>query len=569
MQIRKYPFRFSIVFLFLLGLLIFFAVHLVFIQIFRSAYLTHLARRQHEQVIELEPVRGTIFDRNKRPLAFNIAVYSLFANPRVMSEANKQSAVMNLSPLLNMSPAEISGQLAKDRYFVWLYRKMSSDVVEKIKAWRIPGLGFQKESKRYYPGGPLAAHVIGFAGIDNEGLEGLELAFNRRLKGEPGWMNVRRDARQRQLMLDPEFLPPQDGMNLVLTIDETIQYLTEQALAKGAEKHHAAAASMIVVDVKTGEVLALANVPTYDLANAASSSTESRTNRAISFMNEPGSVFKIVTAAAALEEGGVKEEDKVYCENGEYRVANHILHDHTRHGFITFRQVIEVSSNIGTTKIAQKIGPDLVYKYAKRYRFGELTGIDLKGEVAGVIKPVAQWSKTSIGAVPIGQEVTVTPIQLLGAIAAVANDGVYMKPYVVKAVKDKYDQVIEAFGPRELGRVMSVETAKRLREILRGVVEEGTAKTARIDGVSVGGKTGTAQKVVGGTYSHDKFYASFIGFAPVENPRLAAVVVFDEPHPSYYGGTVAAPVFKEVMENALKYLSVVDAGKVNETPKTP
>lgn len=558
MQNRKHASRFSLVILFLLSCLFVFTVKLIFIQVFRSEHLISLAQKQHNSFVELEPVRGTIYDRNMRPLAFNVPVYSLFANPRSMSVEGKKQAVEQLAPLLDLDPQFIENRLSRRKYFVWLKRKLTNDIMEQIKKKKIKGLGFRRESKRYYPNGSLAAHIIGFAGTDNAGLEGLELFYNRHLKGKEGQMHVLRDARQRQLQMGEKFIAPQDGFHLVLTIDETIQYIAEKALDKAYEKHNAKAATIIVMDIETGEILALANRPTYDLDNAAQSSLESRTNRAISYVYEPGSVFKIITAAAALEEGLFVEEDKIFCENGSYRISNHILTDHRPHGTLAFRDVFGVSSNIGVVKIAQKIGPDIVYKYGRRFRFGMPTKIDLRGEVSGWLKDPSQWSKTTIGAIPIGYEVTVTPLQLVCAIASIANEGVYMRPFVVKYVQDNQGEIIKSFEPQIIDRAISADTARRVKDILKGVVATGTGKRAQIKGVAVAGKTGTARKVIDGRYTRGKYYASFMGFAPADNPRLAAVVVFDQPHPSYFGGTVSAPVFQEVISNSLKYLKVFE-----------
>lgn len=555
---RKYILRFTFFFLFLIGSLLIFSFKLIFIQIFRSGYLSSLAERQHNYFMELEPIRGGIFDRHLKPLAVNVPVYSLFANPRFMTRADKEKAIKDLSSLLQLDSRFLKSRLNKNKYFVWLKRKMSFEEVEKVKNLNIRGLDFIAESKRYYPNGELAAHVLGFAGIDNEGLEGLELLHNKILRGEYGWKRILRDAKQEELIIADHFLAPRHGMDLVLTLDETIQYLTERALNEAMLKHHAKAATMIVMDIKTGEILALANRPTYNLSEAFKSNIENRTNRAVAYVYEPGSVFKIVTAAAALEEKKFVENAKIFCENGEYRVANHTLHDHHPHGMLTFKEVFEQSSNIGVTKIAQKLSPSVIYQYGRRFRFGIKTDIDLLGEVPGKLKPPSVWSKTSIGAIPIGQEVTVTPLQLVCAMAAIANDGVYMRPFVVKYIKDQKGEIIRAFEPQEVEGVITSETAQRVKEILVGVTENGTGKMAKINGMRVAGKTGTAQKVINGVYSHDHFYATFIGFAPADHPRLAAVVVFDEPHPSYFGGTVAAPVFKEVIENSLKYLSTTE-----------
>lgn len=556
MFLRKYPHRFALVSIFLFLGFAYSVVFLIFIQIFRSDYLSNLALRQHEHSVVLEPRRGTIFDRNMRSLAINLPVYSVYANPRAMRQERAVGrAVDALSGILKEDPGRLSDKLARDKYFVWVARKVPQEIYLQIKALKLPGIGFLKESKRFYPNQVLASHLIGFAGLDNNGLDGLERDYDRYLRGQPGSAIILRDARSRELMFDKGYVAPVDGFNVVLTIDETIQYIAERALDRIYKKYNCKGASIIVMDPRTGEILAFANRPTYNLEEASKSTPEERTNRAIVFTYEPGSVFKIVTASAALQEGAIQEGDMINCEHGAYRVANHILHDHEPLGTISFKQVIEQSSNIGTTKVAQRLGPQRVYHYAHLFHFGMKTGIDLPGEAPGILKPVRQWSKTSIGAVPIGQEVTVTPIQLMGAISAIANDGIYMRPFVVKYVKDTQGQIIYQHAPQVLDRVLTKDISKRMKAILKGVVDEGTGTKAAIPGVSAAGKTGTAQKVVSGIYSHAHFYATFAGFAPVDNPRLAAVVVFDDPHPAYYGGSVSAPVFSEVVGDALKYLN--------------
>lgn len=555
MFLRKYPFRLAVIFLVLLSGFVYSLAFLFYIQIFHSSFLARLAQRQHEHFITIDPKRGTIYDRNLRPMAINLPVYSVFANSRALAAArNRQEIIGQLAEVLKISPSVIAAKVDNNKYFIWIRRKIPQDVYQKLEGLRLAGVGFIKESKRFYPNQSLAAHLIGFADIDNKGLDGLERDYDKYLKGTQGHAVILRDAHQRELLLEKDTIAPVDGLDVVLTIDETIQFIAERAMDKMYQKYHAKGASIIVMDPKTGEILAFANRPTYNLEDASKSSPQARIDRAIVFTYEPGSAFKIVTASAALQEGVVNEGTLINCEHGAYRVANHILHDHEPLGIIPFHEVIQQSSNIGTTKVAQRLGPGRVYNYAHRFRFGIRTGIDLPGEAMGYLKPVRRWSKTSIGAVPIGQEVTVTPLQLLGAISAIANDGVYMRPFVVKYVKDVHDQIIKETKPQILDKVITAQTAQRVRAILQGVVEHGTGTKAQIKGVTVAGKTGTAQKVVGGTYSHGHFYATFIGFAPVENPRLAAVVVFDDPHPAYYGGTVAAPVFSEVIGDALKYL---------------
>lgn len=562
MYLRKYSSRFAAVFICLMVGFIYSIGFLFYIQIFRSSHLAKLADRQHEHTITIEPRRGVIYDRNMRPLAINLPVYSLYANTRVLHKQHDyHDIIAQMASMLKMDRAALEAKLKKKKYFIWVARKLPAPVYEEIRKAKLPGFGFIKESKRFYPNKTLAAHLIGFAGIDNVGLEGLERDFNKELRGREGSAIILRDARQRELLLDKDYTPAVNGFDVVVTIDETIQFIAERALEKMYRKYNAKGASIIVMDPKTGEILAFANRPTYNLEAPGQSSPNDRTNRAIVHTYEPGSVFKIVTAAGALQEGVVKETDIIDCEHGAYRVGNHILHDHEPEGKLTFKQVIEKSSNIGTVKAAQRMGQNKMYSYAHRFRFGIRTGIDLPGEAKGYLKTVKYWSKTSISAIPIGQEVTVTPLQLAAAISAIANGGVYMRPFVVKHVKDGNGQIIQEHKPQVLDRIMTPEMAKRLHIILKGVVDNGTGTKAQIPGVSVAGKTGTAQKVVNGAYSHSHFVATFIGYAPVENPRLACVVLFDDPHPVYYGGLVSAPVFKEVVENSLKYLSAQDIGE--------
>jgi cell division protein FtsI (penicillin-binding protein 3) len=348
---------------------------------------------------------------------------------------------------------------------------------------------------------------------------------------------------------------PVDGLDLVLTIDEVIQYIAERELDKAFKKYNAKAASIVVMDPHTGRILAIANRPTYDLNRRTGVSKDAMRNRAICDLFEPGSVFKIVTAAAALEEKKVTESDVFFCENGAYRVGGRILHDHRPHGNLTFRQVIEESSNIGTVKIAQLLGPDALYRYIRAFGFGSKLGIDLSGEISGMISAPRSWSKTSITSIPMGQEVGVTALQLASAISVIANGGQLMKPYIVDSVRDNQGRIIKQNKPALLRKVISVDTAMRIKKILTGVVEEGTGRMGKVAGFSAAGKTGTAQKLEpNGTYSHSKFIASFIGFAPAEDPILAIVVTVDEPHPYYFGGVVAAPVFQKVAGDAIRYI---------------
>ena len=555
MYIRNYHRRVNAVFLIFFLLLVFCAFRLVFIHFFRGNYLASLARKQHNLFIELEPRRGAIYDTNLRPQAFNVAVDSVYAAPNEIPEKDKDKIAGQLAPILNTEYAKLKDKLSRKKSFIWLARKISPQQANAIKELKIKGIGFIKESKRSYPNGYLLSHVIGFAGIDNLGLDGIELRLNNYLKGEPGWALFLRDARQKKLDIWEKMVSPRDGFDVILTIDDVIQYIAERELDKAFKATHAKGASIVVMNPHTGEILALANRPTFDLNEYPGAPKDYLRDRAITDMFEPGSVFKIVTASAAIEEGKVSEDEKVYCENGAYKIAGHILHDHQPHGTLTFTEVIEQSSNIGTCKIAQIVGAENIYRYEKKFGFGIKSGIDLPGEISGSVKEPRFWSKTSITAVPMGHEVGVTALQLANAVSAIANGGNLMRPYVVREIRDKFGEEIVSNEPVFVNKVMSLDSAARVRKMLIGVVEKGTGKLARIPQVTVAGKTGTAQKIEpNGTYSHDKFVATFIGFTPAEDPVLAIAVVIDEPRPYYFGGVVSAPVFKNVAMDALRYL---------------
>jgi len=484
---------------------------------------------------------------------------SLYAVPSDIK--NKENAINQLLPILGVERSYLQERLYRKKAFIWLARKLTPEKSVAIKKLNIKGLGFLKETKRIYPNSYLASHVIGFSGMDNIGLEGVERDYNKYLKGQLGWAIFLRDARQKKLDIWEKMVLPVDGLNVVLTIDEVIQYIAERELDKAFKTFHAKGASIVIMDPHTGRILALANRPTYDLNDHSEVSRDAMRNRSICDLFEPGSVFKIVTASAALGEKKVTEEDVFFCENGAYKIGGRILHDHTSHGNLTFRQVIEESSNIGTVKIAQLLGPDTLYRYLRAFGFGSKLGVDLAGEISGMISPVRAWSKSSMIAIPIGQEVGVTALQLASAISVIANGGQLMKPYIIDSVRDNQGQIIKQNKPVLIRKVISVDTAMRIKKILTGVVEEGTGKLAKVSGFSAAGKTGTAQKLeANGTYSHSKFVASFIGFAPAEDPLLTIVVTIDEPHPVYFGGVVAAPVFQKVAGDAIRYI------KGNEVP---
>lgn len=551
-----------VVFLFFLLSLTVLILRLFYLQAIRHGFYAKIANEQHTVSIEVPSRRGAIFDKNMRVLAINLNSNSVFANARLIKD--KRRIAVQLASILSLNEQFVLGRLSKNKGFVWIKRKITDQEYAEIKKLKIEGVDVIEESKRFYPNRDSACHTLGTVDIDNKGLEGLELYYNKYLKGESGWLISTQDARRKLLeSYQGEYIQPKNGLNLVLTIDAVIQHIAERELLKAYEKYRAKGASIVVMDPRTGDILALANLPNYDLNNFKKRPVEAIRNRAINDFFEPGSVFKIVTASAALEEKAVDLNDKFDCENGEYRIGKRILHDHRPHGILTFKEVIEKSSNIGTVKVAARFGAAKMYKYMKAFGFYERTGIDLPGEVAGINRPIERWSGVSMFAIPMGQEVTATSMQLTCAISVIANNGYLVKPRVVKEIIDDKGQVIKEFPPVVGRKVLSPETAAKVRGILMSVVETGTGKKAKIEDYKAGGKTGTAQKVEpSGVYSHDKFIASFIGFAPVDKPVLAVVVCVDEPRVVYYGGDVAAPVFRGVVDESLKYLNAKSANTV-------
>lgn len=527
---------------------------LFYIQALRHNFYYKIANEQHIVSTEVPARRGTIFDRNMQVLAVNLNTDSVFVNARLIKD--KAVTSKTLSQILGLNESFVYERLSRDKGFVWIKRKLSPDESAKIKQLKILGVEVIGESKRFYPDSALACHVIGSIDIDNNGLEGIELKYNKYLKGESGWLISTQDAKRKLLeSYQDEFIPAKNGLNLVLTIDEVIQSIAERELYKAYKKHNAKAASIVVMDPRTGAILALANLPNFDLNNVNKREMEAIRNRAINDFFEPGSIFKVVTASGLLEEKAVTLNDTFFCEYGEWKHGAKTLHDVHPYGTLTFKEIIEKSSNIGTIKAASRLGPDKMYKYIQAFGFLDRTGIDLPGEVVGINRPVEKWSGLSMYAIPMGQEVTVTSMQLACAIAVIANNGFYVKPRIVKEIVDEKGRVVKAFLPVIARKVISPQAAVYMRYILNGAVENGTGKKARIEDYKVGGKTGTAQKIEAGTYSHSKFIASFIGFAPYDMPMLAVAISVDEPHPVYYGGDVSAPVFKAVVDESLKYIN--------------
>jgi len=526
------------------------------VQLGAAKPLSKIASSQYKTFSCILPKRGVIYDRNLKELAGSINLNSIFIDPLMVED--KVSAAADLAKALDIDADKLLNKLNNQKRFAWAARKISPDEEMAVRRLSIKGVGFVKEPQRVYPNATLASHIIGFVGIDDDGLEGIELKFDKFLKGAVGWRYSIRDAKKREVPgYEYREIPPADGNDVVLTIDNIVQAFAERELDNAFKDRNAQGAMIVVMDPYTGDILALANRPTYDPNKIQEYPVEARRNRAICDFFEPGSSFKIVTASAVLAEGVVRPEDEFFCENGEFKWSRHIYHDHKPHGWLAFKDVIKYSSNIGTMKSAIKLEEKRLYRYIKRFGFGKKTGIDLPGEVEGIIRHPRQWSKLSLCSISMGQELTVNALQLACAISTLANGGYYVKPRIVSRVQDKAGGVIEKFEPKKMHRVISEKTASELREILRGVVEDGTGRRAEVDGYFPAGKTGTAQKIEpDGTYSHRKFTASFIGFLPFDKPRFALVVIMDEPRPAYYGGTVCAPVFQKVAGELMRYYKI-------------
>lgn len=554
---RRYKIKSGFIFICFFGMMIFLGFRLFFIQVLGYSKYSYKARDMHQIEIKLEPKRGEIYDRNGNMLAISVPIPSVYADPQEIKDRNE--TVDKLSQILGLDKKILNERLAKDKRFVWLKRKITIEEKEKISSLKLPGINFLEEPTRFYPKEELASHILGFVNIDNEGMEGIELSLDKFLKGEPGIRITEKDANGREVLTwRCKNIPPVDGYKVILCIDEVIQYITEEELDKAMEMYHPKAAVSIVMDPFTGEILALANRPNFNPNKYNIANKDTLRNRAITDFFEPGSVFKMFVASAALDERLYGLKDSIFCENGEYAVLGGVLHDHSPHGMLTFKQVIEKSSNIGMAKVGQKLGVERLYKYLMDFGFGKPTGVFLAGEVGGMLHPPQRWSKMSITRIPMGHEVAVTAMQLVTATSAIANGGKLMDPLIIKRIVDNENRIVKEFNARIARNILNPDTADRLKDALMGVVSpEGTAPRASLKDFSVAGKTGTAQRInPDGTYSHTDFVASFIGFAPVKKPSFVIAVILDSPRPVYYGGVTAAPVFKNMAEKILSYLNV-------------
>jgi len=547
--------------LYFLGAILFlwlFAVvfRLVNLQVVKYGEFEQRAVRQQQRTIDVSARRGIIYDRNGHELAMSVNVDSVFAVPsEVPDQANTAEL---LARILKDDPRNLLAKMKSSHSFCWIARKVDPKVSDRIRALNLRGIYFQQESRRYYPKGELAAQVLGYVGMDDEGLAGLEHAYDDTLTGKPGTMVISMDARKRRFASVEK--KPEPGQNLVLTIDEKIQWIAERELDKAMEDTRAEAAMAVVQNPRTGEILALVNRPTFNPNNARHITPAMLKDRAVSDIYEPGSVFKTVTYSAALNENLIKPTDMVDTQGGVINVNGLKIHDAHKMGTVTIAEAVAHSSDVAAVKTALKLGDERFYKYIRAYGFGQQTDIELPGETRGLTKPPSRWSKVSIGAMAIGQEIGVTPVQAVSMVSTIANDGMYTPPRIVAGVTKPNatgPQTI-AFKPPPSHRVVSTMTAAQMRQMMEGVVLFGTAKRAIIEGYTSAGKTGTAQKVdpKTGRYSHTDYVASFAGFAPVNNPAVSIIVVIDSAKGLHQGGQVSAPVFARIAQQVLAYLHV-------------
>jgi len=526
---------------------------LVYLQIFRYGTFEQRAQHQQNRTQEVSARRGVIYDRQGRELAMSINVDSVFAIPTEMP--NAASTISLIARITKQDPRELLARCEASKSFCWLARKPDPDISARIRSLNLRGIYFQTESKRYYPKSELAAQVLGYVGMDDKGLSGIEREYEDQLHGRPGEMLISLDARKKWFGSVEK--QPEPGQNIVITIDEKIQYIAERELETAMEQTKAITGTVVVENPRTGEILALANRPTFNPNLSKEIRPERLKNHAVSDVYEPGSTFKLVTIAGALEERVTRPDEMFDCQMGSIVYNGMRIRDSRPHGLLSVSDVLAESSDVGSIKIGLRLGEDRFYRYIRGFGFGQQTGIELPGETRGLTKPVSRWSKVSIAAISMGQEIGITPLQLVGLISTMANDGVYVAPRIVAATASPQSAPQQiSFQPVNERRVISAMTAAQMRQMMQGVVLHGTGTKARLIGYTSAGKTGTGQKADPAThaYSRTKYVASFAGFAPLNNPAVTIAVVLDSAVGLHQGGQICAPVFNRIAQQVLEYL---------------
>lgn len=572
---RKKRSRFVILFYFTVLLFILLVVRLVKLQACEHEKFLDIAKGQHEGWSQIHALRGAIFDRNGANLAFSLAMPSVAANPAKI--INKDQTAFYLALALGKQKKEIMDAIDIPGTFAWIARKVDAQSVNKIKRLSLPGIFIIDEpsGRRFYPKGKIASHVLGYAGIDDQGLEGVEASYDQILSGKSGSLEAEMDQIGRIMPGgNSEFTPPTPGKDIYLTIDETIQFVVEKELEAAVKKHNAAGGSIIVYDPRTGDVLAMASYPSYSPSKGSTAPRINVRNRGVCDSYEPGSTFKVILAAAALDSGKVTTKDQFFCgrslEVGGYSLRNADDGLQSPTGRETVEGVITYSFNVGAAAIGMRIGTNILYKYVDMFGFGKRTGIDLSGETEGILTPGKYWKPINLATISYGQGIAVTPLQMVSAFGAIANEGALMKPRVVRKIIGSDGRVYHDNVPCKRGQVLKPQTCHEMLKILTNVCENGTGKKARIPGYTVGGKTGTANVVNNGVYVGDKFIASFIGIVPIEDPRLVILIKIDEPKGVIWGGAVAAPVFNRVGSQILWRLGIQPTSQVtSENPLSP
>jgi cell division protein FtsI (penicillin-binding protein 3) len=525
---------------------------LTYLQLFCYSEYFAKAQRQQQRTFEISPKRGPIYDRKGRELAVSIPMDSCFGDPGEIKDAAMVARL--LGPILNLPAEDLEAKIRDAKTPVRLARKVPPETVQRVQDMNLRGVFFQKEYRRVYPQHELAAHTLGYVNVDEKGLGGIELSLDSLIRGKPGRMMVMADGRRRRYDRSEAAADP--GASVVLTIDQTIQFIAEKELSRAIAETHAKNGSVVVQDPNNGHLFALANWPTFDPNDAGKFSVDVRMNRAVAAAYEPGSTFKMITLAGALENGVTNPREFVDCQMGSILVAGRLIHDHKPFGVLSVRDVLTQSSDVGTIKIALRLGAPNLYEKIRAFGIGQLTGIELPGENRGLFRPLENWTASSIGSIAIGQEVSVTPVQIVSAVSAIANGGTLHRPRLVEDIHGGRSSAQRSGS--EPQQVIDAKTAATLRDMMESVILEGTGKPAKLDGYTAAGKSGTAQKIdpATGRYSPNQYVASFVGFAPVNTPVVTILVVLDSPVGLHYGGDVGGPVFKRISEQVLAYLEV-------------